>query len=65
MATRSLQALSRDTDQKLITNNIPYANPTATFADLKAFVQGCLSLTENTYIDAYCVDKTSLNDATA
>ena len=65
MADRTLQVVQRDTDQKVFQSSITYANPTASFTDLKTFVQSCVGLTTNTYVDAYCVDKTSLNEATA
>ena len=65
MAQRTLQVIQRDTNQNIIQNSITYANPEASVTDMKSFVQSCVSLTDNTYVDAYCITKISLNDATA
>lgn len=62
---RTLQLLKLTAGNEKTTQNIGYINPSATAAVCKGFCQQALALTTDSYIDAYKIDKESLNEATA
>lgn len=61
---RAIQVLKRSGGE-LATQMISNVNPLATATVLKNFCQQTMALTTNTYVDAYIIDKESVNEAAA
>ena len=64
-----MAALNRSIEIKWLTSNnetdtktYKHIVPTATAASLKSAIQGVTTLTTSTYVDAYVIDTTSLNE---
>ena len=58
--TRTLEIEKVDVNNQTLKKNIPYANPSASDADLVTFAQKLVGLTTNTLITAKKIDTSTL-----
>lgn len=61
---RAIQLMTRNNGE-VATRNISNVNPNASATVLKGFCQAATNLTTETYIDAYVINKESVNEAAA